>query len=126
MQFLNDNDIHILALAGSFREGSLNQALIRAARELAPDHVHIDDLDLSLSFISRIGYQKNCAKRARNWIRASRACSGGRFERRMTFGRPRAAALRTPGRPSAGFRWLRWSAHGCQKRRETSEDAGRG
>ena len=46
MQSLNDNDIHILALAGNFREDSLNQALIRAARELAPDHVHIDDLDL--------------------------------------------------------------------------------
>src|SRR5215208_5532674 len=46
MQSLNDNDIHILALAGSFREGSLNQALVRAARELAPDHDHIDDLDL--------------------------------------------------------------------------------
>ncbi len=46
MQSPNDNDISILALAGSFRKGSLNQALIHAARELAPDHVQIDDFDL--------------------------------------------------------------------------------
>lgn len=46
MQLPSDNDIHILALAGSFRQGSLNQALIRAAREVAPDHVHIYDFDL--------------------------------------------------------------------------------
>ncbi len=46
MQTPNDDKIRILALAGSFRKGSLNQALIRAARELAPDHVQIDDFDL--------------------------------------------------------------------------------
>ncbi len=46
MQSPNDNETHILALAGSFRQGSLNQALIHAARELAPDHVRIDDFDL--------------------------------------------------------------------------------
>lgn len=46
MQPQNGNDIHILALAGSFRRGSSNQALIRAARELAPGGVRIDDLDL--------------------------------------------------------------------------------
>lgn len=46
MKSLNSSKIHVLALAGSFRKGSLNQALIRAARELAPDHVRIDDFDL--------------------------------------------------------------------------------
>ena len=38
--------IRILALSGSYRTGSFNQALIRAARELAPEHVRIDDFDL--------------------------------------------------------------------------------
>ena len=33
-------------MVGSFRKGSLNQALIHAARELAPDHIKIDDFDL--------------------------------------------------------------------------------
>lgn len=46
MQSPNDDDIRILALAGSFRKGSLNQALIRAARELAPDHVRFEDFHL--------------------------------------------------------------------------------
>ena len=38
--------IRILALSGSYRAGSFNRALIRAARELAPEHVRIDDFDL--------------------------------------------------------------------------------
>lgn len=42
----NGNSIRILALAGSFRKGSFNRALIRAAREPAPGQVRIDDLDL--------------------------------------------------------------------------------
>jgi chromate reductase len=42
----NGNEIRILALAGSFRGGSFNLALIQEARELAPDHVRIDALDL--------------------------------------------------------------------------------
>lgn len=42
----NHEDVRILALAGSFRSESFNQALIRAARELAPGHVQIDDFDL--------------------------------------------------------------------------------
>lgn len=46
MQLPNENEIHILALAGSFRKGSFNQALIRAACELAPEHVRISDFDL--------------------------------------------------------------------------------
>ncbi|MDQ3437222.1 MAG: NAD(P)H-dependent oxidoreductase [Actinomycetota bacterium] len=46
MQSQNGNEIRILALAGSFRSGSFNQALIRAAREMAPDHIRIGDLDL--------------------------------------------------------------------------------
>ena len=33
-------------MSGSYRTGSFNQALIRAARELAPEHVRIDDFDL--------------------------------------------------------------------------------
>jgi chromate reductase len=40
------HDIRILALAGSLRKGSLNQLLIHAARELAPDNVRIEDFDL--------------------------------------------------------------------------------
>ena len=46
MQSQNGNEIHVLALAGSFRSGSFNQALIQAAREMAPKHVRIGDLDL--------------------------------------------------------------------------------
>lgn len=46
MQLPNDGKIRVLALVGSFRSGSYNQALIRAARELAPDHVRIVDFDL--------------------------------------------------------------------------------
>jgi len=46
MRYSNGNDVRIFALAGSFRKGSLNQALIRAAREFAPEHVQIDDFDL--------------------------------------------------------------------------------
>lgn len=46
MKSPDGNDVHVLALAGSFREGSLNQTLIHTARELAPEHVHVDDLDL--------------------------------------------------------------------------------
>ena len=46
MQSPKKNEVRILALAGSFRSGSFNQALIRAARELAPEHVRIDDFDL--------------------------------------------------------------------------------
>ncbi len=41
-----DRALHILALAGSFRTGSVNQALVAAAREEAPSHVAVDDLDL--------------------------------------------------------------------------------
>ena len=36
----------ILALAGSYRSGSFNQALISAARQVAPDHVDIVEFDL--------------------------------------------------------------------------------
>ena len=36
----------ILALVGSHRSGSYNQALLAAAREEAPAHVAIDDFDL--------------------------------------------------------------------------------
>ncbi len=38
--------VNILALAGSYRSGSFNQALLRAAREVAPDGVEISDFDL--------------------------------------------------------------------------------
>ena len=47
MQYSNGDGVHILALAGSFRKGSLNQALIWATRELAPERVRISDFDLS-------------------------------------------------------------------------------
>ena len=46
MQHADGAHVRILALAGSFRKGSLNQALIRAARELAPARVRIHDFDL--------------------------------------------------------------------------------
>ena len=38
--------IHVLAFAGSLREGSYNRALLRAAQELAPDGMTIDIFDL--------------------------------------------------------------------------------
>ncbi|MEP6909844.1 MAG: NADPH-dependent FMN reductase [Actinomycetota bacterium] len=37
----------ILAISGSLRERSYNRALLRAARELAPDGVEIEEFDLS-------------------------------------------------------------------------------
>ena len=46
MQSSNNNEIRILALVGSFRSGSFNQALIQEARELASEHIRIDDFDL--------------------------------------------------------------------------------
>lgn len=46
MRSPNDDKIRVLALAGSFRKGSFNQALIRAARELALEHARIGDFDL--------------------------------------------------------------------------------
>jgi chromate reductase len=39
--------LRVLGLAGSLRRGSYNRALLRAARELAPDGVEIDTHDLS-------------------------------------------------------------------------------
>lgn len=41
-----EQNIQILALAGSYRTGSLNQALIQAVKELAPAGVEIVDFDL--------------------------------------------------------------------------------
>lgn len=46
MRSSNGNQTRILALAGSFRGGSLNQTLIHTARELSPEHCQIYDLDL--------------------------------------------------------------------------------
>ncbi len=46
MQSSNNNEIRILALVGGFRSGSFNQALIQEARELASEHIRIDDFDL--------------------------------------------------------------------------------
>lgn len=44
---MNDtSNFQILALAGSYRSGSYNQALIAAAREVAPPGVEIVDFDL--------------------------------------------------------------------------------
>ena len=47
MQYSNGDEVRELALVGSFRKGSLNQALIRAARELVPERVRSSDFDLS-------------------------------------------------------------------------------
>ncbi len=41
-----DRPISILALAGSYRDGSLNQALLASAREEAPESVTFRDFDL--------------------------------------------------------------------------------
>ena len=38
--------LRVLVLAGSYRSGSFNQALIKAAVELAPDNVEISEFDL--------------------------------------------------------------------------------
>jgi chromate reductase len=41
-----DRPIKILALAGSYRQGSLNQALLSAAHDEAPETVQLTDFDL--------------------------------------------------------------------------------
>ncbi len=43
MQSPNEDAVRILALAGSFRTGSPNHALIQTARELAPYQARIAD-----------------------------------------------------------------------------------
>jgi hypothetical protein len=43
--------------------------------------------------------------------------SGSRFDRRVAFRSPREAAFGPSGRPTAGFRRLRWRAEFHQKRR---------
>jgi len=40
------DDIRVLGLAGSLRQGSLNRALLRAARELAPEGLTVEVFDL--------------------------------------------------------------------------------
>lgn len=42
----NNIPLHVLAFAGSLREGSYNRALLRAARTLAPGDMEIDIFDL--------------------------------------------------------------------------------
>ena len=43
--------------------------------------------------------------------------SGSRFDRRVAFHSAREAAFRPAGRPTAGFRRIRWRAQFHQKRR---------
>ncbi len=43
---MTSSRFRILALAGSYRAGSFNQALIAAARAVVPDHVEIVEFDL--------------------------------------------------------------------------------
>lgn len=46
MQETNNNDkVEVLGIAGSLREGSYNRALLRAARELAPENMDIQIFD---------------------------------------------------------------------------------
>ena len=42
----SEENVRILALAGSYRKGSLNQALIKAIQESAPAGVEVVDFDL--------------------------------------------------------------------------------
>ena len=42
-----DNKIKILGIAGSLRKGSLNKALLREAKKLAPENVEIEIADIS-------------------------------------------------------------------------------
>lgn len=45
---MSDNGIiHVLGIAGSLRQQSYNRATLRAARDLAPDGMAIDDFDLA-------------------------------------------------------------------------------
>jgi hypothetical protein len=46
MQSSTNTGVHILALPGNFRKGSLNQTLIQATCELASDHIRIHNIDL--------------------------------------------------------------------------------
>src|SRR5215211_7312490 len=48
--------------------------------------------------------------------------SGSRFDGRVAFRSPREAAFGSAGRPTAGFRRLRWRAHLHQKRRNYPMD----
>jgi len=48
--------------------------------------------------------------------------SGSSFDRRVAFGSPREAAFGPSGRPTAGFRRLRWRAQLRQKRRNYPMD----
>src|SRR5215218_2822476 len=48
--------------------------------------------------------------------------SGSRFYGRVAFRSPREAAFGSAGRPTAGFRRLRWRAHLHQKRRNYPMD----
>ncbi|WP_138431123.1 NADPH-dependent FMN reductase [Fodinibius saliphilus] len=41
-----NNDVKILAFAGSLRKGSFNKAVLRAAKELAPESMDIEIFDL--------------------------------------------------------------------------------
>ena len=50
------------------------------------------------------------------------ADSGGQFDGRVAFRSPRAASFGPPGRPTAGFRRLRWRTHLHQKRRNRPMD----
>jgi chromate reductase len=42
----NASDTRVVAFAGSLRAASFNRALLRAARELAPDRMHIDLIEI--------------------------------------------------------------------------------
>ena len=43
---MDNKPFRILALAGSLRQGSYNQGLLRAAKELAPDWVEVQFFDI--------------------------------------------------------------------------------
>ena len=49
--------------------------------------------------------------------------SGGLSDRRVALRAAREAAFRSSGRPTAGFRWLRWRAQVHQKRRNGAMDS---
>jgi hypothetical protein len=85
VQSPNEEAVNIRALASSFRKGSLNQALMKTARELAHDRVPIDDFGVG------VGGQPVVTNAAHLELGETRpaapAAPGGALRRRRRCGR---------------------------------------